>query len=523
MEEDKNPPKSIATYGKVTAFAVAVNYIIGAGVFGLPYAFYKAGIPLTIITLVFFAFFLVLLAGWVLEVISRVQGWTDYCSSSTRSSNSVESVTTSVNTAMSDEGSSQPLLAHLKPINHIGFEVISYTRFSKVFGGRKGMIVTQIMIALYSLGSLWAYVATVGSSVAMLGFEFFVKNETCNIYHDPSPKCQQTYYLSVLAFAIIAVPLSLLAIAEQRILQVLLTAYRFIAFGVMLVSVIVAWAIGGPIPRNVSSSLASFDELSSSSDNMSIWNFKWAGFGLMFPSAALALNLHWNIPDVVAPAKDKKPMKVVLASAQIVSLIFYILIGGVCAIYFDPPDPLVTLNWGSYTGHQGGWGAGNQLWWAKVVELVIVCFPILNLINVFPLVAVSLASNVEALFPDVEKPQPHGKVFSFFFGSSADSRHRHMIIRFYCCIPPLVLGALLGKLDVIFTISGMFGFILEFIVPTVFHMISSNFLVKRFGAGSDVTPYTNWSSNKFWVLLTLIIGSIACITAIVFTGIGWAS
>jgi len=380
------------------------------------------------------------------------------------------------------------------------------------------MIATQTMIVLYSLGSLWAYVATVGSSVAMLGFEFFVKTEACNIYHDPSVKCQNTYLASVGAFALIAVPLSLLAIAELRVLQLILTAYRFIAFGVMLVSVAVAWSINGTYtPVHSSSSFSSSISLSSSSDEESIWAFKWAGFGLMFPSAALALNLHWNIPDVVAPCTDKKRLKMVLAASQIVSLIFYILIGGVCAIYFNPPDPLVTLNWGTYTGHDGGWGPGKQLWWAKVVELVIVCFPILNLINVYPLVAVSLASNVEALFPDVEQPVEHGKLFRFFFGPSADSRHRHMIIRFYCCIPPIILGALLGKLDVIFTISGMFGFILEFIVPTIFHIVSSKTLVKFFGPGSDATPFTDWSSRRFWVILTLVIGSAACSAAIAFS------
>jgi len=243
----------------------------------------------------------------------------------------------------------------------------------------------------------------------------------------------------------------------------------------------------------------------------------------MFPSAALALNLHWNIPDVIAPCNNKKPLKSILASAQIISLVFYILIGGVCAVYFNPPDPLVTLNWGKYTGLDGGWGAGEQVWWATVIELVIVLFPVINLINVFPLVAVSLASNVEALFPDVEKPMEHSKVFNFFFGPTAESTHRHVIIRLYCVIPPLVLGALLGKLDVIFTISGMFGFVLEFIVPTVYWMISSKFLVSGFGFGADKTPYSGVFSKKSWVLIALVVGCLACLAAIIFTIIGWVN
>lgn len=531
-------PKT-GTYGPATAFAVAVNFIIGAGVFGLPYAFYRAGIPLTLITFGFFAFFLVQCAWWVLEVIARASGVLAYNSAHSPAAappRSPSPTASSVNTAAADEA--RPLLAPgERPVNTIDYQEYSYTRFSKLFGGRPGMLVTQLMIMCYSLGTLWAYVATVGSSVAMLGFEFFVPGERCNIYHEPSHRCQMAYYASVGAYALVVVPLSLMAIAEQRVLQLVLTVYRFLAFGVMLVTVAVAWAVAGPFthPDAAASSSASFlfdssistsslfDASSSSTGGFftDVWKFKWEGFGLMFPSAALALNLHWNIPDVVAPCSNKGALKGVLASAQLVSLFFYALIGSVCAIYFNPPDPLVTLNWGTYTGRNGGWGPGPQLWWAKVVELVIVLFPILNLINAFPLVAASLGSNVGSLFPDAEHPVQHGRLFTLVFGPTPDSARRRIAIRLCCVVPPVILGALLGKLNVIFTVTGLFGFVLEFITPTAYFLRSSKYLVSRFGPGADANPYTGIFSNKFWVILAMVVGCVACLTAIYFTVSDW--
>ena len=95
------------------------------------------------------------------------------------------------------------------------------------------------------------------------------------------------------------------------------------------------------------------------------------------------------------------------------------------------------------------------------------------------------------------------------------------MIRLYCAVPPLIFGALLGKLDVIFTVAGLFGFALEFIIPTIYHLLSTRILTRRFGAGAETTPYTGWYSRKFWVWLTLVVGMAACIAAITFTILSW--
>jgi len=515
-------PKGVKTFGQIAAFATAVNFLIGSGVFSLPYAFYVAGIPLTLVTFGFFAFFLVLGAWWIIELVARTEGMKSF-----------------------EEAKSQnPLNPPLKPTNHVDFRQHSYTAISYQFGGKKGNYFTQVIILAYSLGSLWGYVATVGSSVAMLIFEFFIKNEECNIYHDPSAKCQKTYYLSVVGYACIVIPLSLFAIAEQQVIQLILTAYRFIALSIMIITVMIAYIINGPMKHgSSSSSLALFTENpgnffepettgllgllgvgSSGSNASNLWGFKWAGFGTMFPCAALALNLHWNIPDCIAPCRNKKHLRAVIASAQLIALVFYLIIGSLCALFFDPPDPLVTLNWSSYTGKDGGWGSGDPYWWATAIQLIIVFFPIINMINTFPLVAISLASNVAMLFPDTKDSgliETHGKFFSAVFGKDPQSKHRRISITLCCIIPPLVLGILVGKLDVIFTIAGLFGFALEFVTPTVFHLKSTKYMSTTFAPGAEKTPYSGWYSSPVMVWIELVVGLTACAMAIAFTIINW--
>ena len=51
-------PEVNKTYSSISGFATTVNYIIGTGVFGIPLAFYAAGIPLATIILILF-FYLV--------------------------------------------------------------------------------------------------------------------------------------------------------------------------------------------------------------------------------------------------------------------------------------------------------------------------------------------------------------------------------------------------------------------------------------------------------------------------------
>ena len=41
---EEEVPKGTKTFGQIAAFATAVNFLIGSGVFSLPYAFYVAGI-----------------------------------------------------------------------------------------------------------------------------------------------------------------------------------------------------------------------------------------------------------------------------------------------------------------------------------------------------------------------------------------------------------------------------------------------------------------------------------------------
>jgi hypothetical protein len=119
-----DPPSS---YGLLVAFAVMINYIIGTGVFSLPYAFIQAGSLLSIISILVFGGVSTLCAVWVLEFMARTEGVIQHTEMSSRPLRPSE--------GYSDD---------LPPKNQIGFRKLDFSLISQTFGGWKLRLFTQV-------------------------------------------------------------------------------------------------------------------------------------------------------------------------------------------------------------------------------------------------------------------------------------------------------------------------------------------------------------------------------------------
>ena len=144
----------------------------------------------------------------------------------------------------------------------------------------------------------------------------------------------------------------------------------------MLLTVLVALFVSGPMNQ-------------SENPNSSL-GFKWSGFPVMFSSTAVALTMHYkcvlvditfisqlSLPNSLSPLNDKKKSHKVVFLSMLTSFVFYWLIGGFCAYFFNSSTlPLVVLNWGNYTGLNGGWGVGPAKWWAVAIKFLVQLFPV---------------------------------------------------------------------------------------------------------------------------------------------------
>ncbi|KAJ4459801.1 putative Transmembrane protein [Paratrimastix pyriformis] len=364
-----------SSYGNISTFSVVVNCIIGTGVFALPYATFSAGVPLTLITFSICSLFILVAAVWVLEILARTEGYV--------------------------KGTSRGRMD--RAANEITFKKYDFTSLSEVFAKLAGKISTQIVMTVYCLGCLWAYVAVFASTLSMVIFKFFVKDGTqCDVY-----------------------------------------------------------APGGLV---------------------------LCGFATLFTSSAVALNVHYNLPDAIQPMRQKRYARGVTLSAMLLSLVFFVAIGITCALTFGSNTKgLVTLNWESYTGLDGGWGKGEPQWWATVLQLVIVLFPMFNMLSIFPLIATTVGSNVEQFLPKrwIE----------------ARPRTVSVLCRWGNTILPVVLTVFVGRLEVIFQFTGLFAYVLELIIPCIYQWLST-----RKTYPEHQTPYSGWYSRNWLVLVVLIFG-----------------
>jgi amino acid permease len=286
-------------YSLTVCFCFTLNYVIGVGALGVPYAVRKGGVLLSSIVLVLVSVITSITVSWVVEAISVVHAM-----------KSVKEDPTSI--ANPEE------LFEIKK----KFEV---TALCDVLLGNAGRIAFQISLLFLMYTGLWAYAAVFVSSIDGL------------IASVPS-------WALCLLFAVMVIPLSLLELTEQRFVQITLTLFRGLTFVLILVS----------------SAFAIFTDSQDVGSGASpggvyiaeqVW-VDWSGFGAIFTTAVFSLLFQHSVPGLMHPlqGQNKKKGKSVFNYAIISCLVLYSSIGVLCNLYFgDSVKSSVNLNWKSFS------------------------------------------------------------------------------------------------------------------------------------------------------------------------------
>ena len=468
----------------------------GTGAFGLPFGVVQAGTLLSFACIAGFTCISAICLCYVLESMARAGG---IMQAERGKAGSARIGLTSGYAARETDAllSAASVPGHYVP--HIGYDKIDFSLMCELFGGRSGHALVHLCMTLYSYGVLWAYAAVFSSSVDAIFFRYALQQD-CNIYLSPSPACQWGYVVCVLVFAVIVTWLSLQDVGDQAAVQKLLTAYRFAAFFTMIVTCCIAFTVspnqfdpeaGDSVPTIATLPLV-----------------RWSGFGLIFCTTAVALDVHWNIPDVLLPLRDKAAARRIALSALLCAALFYTLIALVCAAEFGSSTlPLATLNWSSYSGLAGGWGAGSPSGWSRAVQLFVILFPVCNQCSVYPLVVLTLGDNYYSLLPAA-------------YRETYSPLSLRRACRLAACLPPIAFALCFGKLDTIFTITGLFAFALEFIVPCLLQLASMRMVQAKYGAGCERTQYSSWASDSRVVCVVLVLGCAAFLVSIISTALG---
>lgn len=452
----------VKPYTSTVALAMTLNYIIGTGCFGLPYAFSKAGLVLTSLFLIVGGIIAMFSMNYTLESLARAEG-----------------VTSSKELAVS----------HLpEPKHGMTYRKFDFCTVADIFTGSRGKNVVQAIIWFYCLATLWSYASVFASSAASM----LIKQ--CDITKDPSSSCEIAYCLSVAVYGVIVIALVVMDIGEQAKFQKFLSIYRIVALIVMLITMCIKIGFEG-------SQVAIRAQM--------IGSFNWEHFAKGFGPSILAINCHYNMPDALQPLDTKGSARMVTFFALGLSSIFYLALGLMGALAFDQVDELATLRWTVYTACGNGWEdcgsntAGRVM--GYILSYIVLFFPMINVLSAYPMIGVTVGDNI---FTSV----PKSIVARFGAGPSRTA------CRLFSAIPPLILAAFFRQLNMILTIGGLFGFLLGLTIPCCFQLASLKFCKDTWGTlASGCTEFTEKRISSipvtlFFCLISLVLLIIAIIT-----------
>ena len=248
-----------------------------------------------------------------------------------------------------------------------GFET---SELCEIFFNKFGKYIYLITVVAFcffvSLG-LAVVVSSVRATNIPLNFGPFTQcsyDAFHNVIFPEDDGCRYSYYFCLMLFGLIVIPLSVMNIKEQAVIQAIFGLLRFLMIGMILVYCIVKLFEGGDIcqetlisTNNPNQSNATIScSIEETVQNVTAENliqmheiiarFDWKSWLIAIPVFTYPFMLHLGIPGLTHPIGKKKYLwQFILCTYTFLALVFLCL-GGVVPLWFrNETQEAVVLNW----------------------------------------------------------------------------------------------------------------------------------------------------------------------------------
>lgn len=173
-------------------------------------------------------------------------------------------------------------------------------------------------------------------------------------YFPSDPACGNTYRVCMAIFATLVIPLSLLNLKEQAVIQFFLGMLRFIMLSLIAVYCVYHLLSGDhlsikDIPNIGENNITEISEnfnMSTATYMEAIFNFDFSGWVIGIPVVFYAIMLHQGIPSLVHPIKEKHWLRGSFVVLFSIIGSFYLVVSFVGALWFrNIVNETFTLNW----------------------------------------------------------------------------------------------------------------------------------------------------------------------------------
>lgn len=413
-------------YSLFACYAFTINYILGVGSLGMPFAAkeagYVAGLLLMIVVslLSFITVLMVARATLRAEILELepclkkpIGNWCYVRCIATVGEPSLPN-NESMCRACSKNCESPPR----------AFEVV---QLCDEFLGNGGRLSYQIALVLLMYAGLLAYVLVFVKTLATM---FELARE-----------------VSLLICSIVMISFSMLNLTEMVPLQVALSIIN-------VLSLIMMGGIGlGTMIFDPSREVHELEPV----------NFN--GLGLAFSTALFSQLFQHSVPGLITPLQREDRIRVpkVFGMALITTSLLYIFLSAACVLNFgEALEESVNVNFANFQ-----WGARPPMI-AKATSWFCTFYPALATVAVFPLIALTLSNSLLVVAPLPETWHSlHPRKVTVFF-------------RLLAAVPPLAVALPLSSLSTAFKFAGLSGIWVAFVTPALLQLYSKRAMSARF-------------------------------------------
>jgi len=444
---------------------VVINVVMGCGFLGLPRLVSLSGVALGPIIILAVCITLTITTGFEGEIMCRAQALEEF----------------KHNPSEIGEMRSNPLEAmRIK-------RSFSMVEMCELLSGTALKRIYNTLIGLYLFCTMLAYTTVFSTAMSHhIPIPFIFRGQTC-ANHEGEDGCTQLHNFYIALFAVFVIPLSMVGVKEQVSFQVCMTALRFCAGFLMAGTCLYGFYSGNRV----------FD--SSIPENQNIVLFSFSHTFQMLTPALFAQNMNAFVSIVVHDLKDKNSIGKVGRIGMLATCALYCSLGICVALYLGAAVPQTSnVIWAHFTG-----GVESSVL-VRAVASFIILFPALDVLSIFPLNGIAMATNMMAgVYHDKVVHAEKDKFIVRFF-------------RFCCTAPPIVLAILVGdNLDKVLVYAGSCVIPLAMIIPSYLNFVSQEVVQEKLGFKTSKTHLTSIFSGQKSLACIAVIGSVLLVVSIV--------
>lgn len=242
------------------------------------------------------------------------------------------------------------------------------------------------ILSLSLIGSVWAYAILFGQCMSS-ELPIIYPSVSCDDGNTEGV-CGQRYLFYLVLLAILTTPLSLVEVKDQAWFQLVMTGLR-----ILLICIMSATALYAYFHDAVNESFPNHESIVRKTNENSIPSFSTALLSCI-STCVFSLYLNSTVPLIAHAIADKSTLGFVISRALLCSCVLYGTLAVVCGLCFgNGIDNPVNLNWKGYSF------AGRSSVWSKAIEALVLLFPAMDVLSVYPLTTIALSNNLlEAVY-----------------------------------------------------------------------------------------------------------------------------